>query len=385
MSHHKQVEASYPRLEISLDKIRHNTETLVRMCRRSGVRVAGVTKVFCGHPMIAGAMVAGGVDLIADSRIENLKRLRDLKLPKLLLRLPMISRVGEVVEYADISLNSEIETIRALSAAAGLKDRTHKVILMFDLGDLREGIFDQTEMLRTVEEALQLERIIVAGIGTNLTCYGGVIPTKDNLARLVELRRTIERRFDIELDIVSGGNSSSLHLVEEQTVPDGINQLRLGESIVLGRETAHGHRIIGTYDDCFKLIAEVIEIKDKPSIPTGERGLDSSGNKPSFVDKGIRKRAICAVGKQDVSPENIVPDDGDIVILGASSDHLILDVTEAHSAHKVGDLVSFKLTYGGILSSMTSEYISKSFRRVGDAPGEPIGARPANLTPLVRG
>jgi predicted amino acid racemase len=274
----------------------------------------------------------------------------------------MISQAGEVVEYADISLNSEIETIRALSVEANLKDRTHKVILMFDLGDLREGIIDQTEMLRTVEETLKLERIIVAGIGANLTCFGGVIPTKDNLARLVELKRTIERNFDIVLDIVSGGNSSSLHLVEEEAMPEGINQLRLGESIVCGRESAYGHQIIGTYDDCFKLIAEIIEIKDKPSIPAGEIGLDAFGNKPSFVDKGIRKRAICAIGKQDVFPESIVPDDGDIVILGASSDHLILDVTECHRTYKVGGLVSFKLNYVGIMRSMTSEYVSKSFR-----------------------
>lgn len=361
MSHRKLAEPSYPRLEISLDKIRHNTEILVRMCRRGGIRVTGVTKVFCGHEVIAEAMVAGGVNEIADSRITNLKRLRDIKLPKVLLRLPMISLASEVVEYADISLNSEIETIRALSAEACLKEKDHKVILMFDLGDLREGIIDQTEMLRTVAATLELERIILAGIGTNLTCYGGVIPTKENLTRLVELKITIERSFDIDLEIVSGGNSSSLHLIEEGMMPDGINQLRLGESIVLGRETAYGQQIIGTYDDCFKLIAEIIEIRDKPSIPVGELGLDSFGNYPSFVDKGIRKRAICAIGKQDIVPESIVPDDGDIVILSASSDHLILDVTECQRAYKVGGLVSFKLTYGGILSSMTSEYVSKCF------------------------
>lgn len=363
MSHRKLAQASFPRLEISLAKIRRNTETLVRLCWRSRIHVAGVTKVFCGHPLIARAMVAGGINVIADSRIENLKRLRDIELPKLLLRLPMISQAGEVVEYADISLNSEIETIKALSAEASFKDRTHKVILMFDLGDLREGIIDPTEMLRTVEQALQLKRIIVAGIGANLTCYGGVIPTKDNLDKLIELKRTMESRFDIDLDIVSGGNSSSLHLVEEQTMPDEINQLRLGESIVLGRETAYGRRISGTYDDCFKLIVEIIEIKDKPSIPTGELGLDSFGNKPSFVDRGVRKRTICAIGKQDVVPENLIPDDREIIILGASSDHLILDVTESDSLYRVGDLVSFKLTYGGILSSMTSEYVGKSFRK----------------------
>lgn len=351
----------YPKLEISLDKICHNTEVVVRMCQRSGVHVAGVTKGFCGHASIARAMVDGGIDAIADSRLANLKRLGDIRLPKLLLRLPMISQASEVVEYADISLNSEIETIRALSVAARLKNRIHQVILMFDLGDLREGIYDQAEMFHVVEETLKLERISIAGIGTNLTCNSGVIPTKENLARLIELKRTIECGFGIALGIVSGGNSSSLYLVEEQTMPDGINQLRLGESIILGRETAYGHQIKGTYDDSFKLITEIIEIKDKPSIPTGKLGLDAIGNKSSFVDKGIRKRTICAIGKQDILPQNMVPDDRDIIIIGASSDHLILDITECHKAYQVGSLVSFHLNYGGILSSMTSEYVSKSF------------------------
>jgi ornithine racemase len=351
----------YPRLEISLDKISHNTELIVRLCQRIGIHVAGVTKGFCGHAGIARAMVEGGISAIADSRLENLKQLSDIQLPKLLLRLPMISQVCAVVEYADISLNSEVETIRKLSEAARLKKKTHQVILMFDLGDLREGIVDPGEMFRIVEETLKLERIRLVGVGTNLACYGGVIPTKENLVKLVELKKWIECSFGISLGIVSGGNSSSLYLVEEQTIPDGINQLRLGESIILGRETAYGHQIAGTYNDCFKLITEIIEIKHKPSIPTGEVGFDAFGNKPRFVDKGIRKRAICAIGKQDVFPQNMIPEDQDINIIGASSDHLILDITESRRAYQVGSLVSFRLTYGGILSSMTSKYVSKTF------------------------
>ena len=361
MSYHWLSELLYPRLEISLDKIKHNTQILVGMCRGSGISVIGVTKAFCGCEVIARAMVAGGVDGLADSRIENLKRLCHIKLPKLLLRLPMISQAREVVEYSDISLNSEIETLKALSAAASSIRRTHRVILMFDLGDLREGIYDQTEMLRTVEAALALDNIVVAGIGTNLTCHSGVIPTQNHLTRLIELSKTIENNFDIVIDIVSGGSSSSLHLLEKAAMPDGINQLRLGEAIILGRETSYGHPIIGTHDDCFRLITEIIEIKDKPSVPTGEIGLDAFGNKPSFVDKGVRKRAICAVGKQDVFPQDMVPEDDDIVILGASSDHLILDITECRRPYQVGQMVSFKLNYAGILSCMTSPYVSKSF------------------------
>lgn len=362
MSQGKLEGSSYPRLEISIEKIKHNTETLVRMCHSSGIQVAGVTKAFCGNEIIADAMVAGGIDIIADSRIQNLKRLSNIKLPKLLLRLPMISQAGEIIGCADISLNSEIETIRALSREARLQNKTHQVILMFDLGDLREGIIDQNELYSVVDETLQLDGIRVAGIGTNLTCYGGVVPTEENLSRLVELKKDIEKHFVINLDIVSGGNSSSIPLVENKTMPEGVNQLRLGETIVLGREPAYGHHIKGTYDDGFKLITEIIEIKDKPSIPIGDITVDSFGNKPIFIDKGTRKRAICAIGKQDVFPELIIPDDRDIVILGASSDHLILDITECQKEYQVGGLVSFKLTYGGVLCCMTSPYVDKTFR-----------------------
>ena len=352
---------SYPRLEISLDKITHNTQVVVGICDRQGIRVAGVTKVFCGHPEIARSMVDGGIDILADSRLENLKKLREFPLPKLLLRMPMISQAKAVVEFADISLNSEIETIKALSEAAIAQRKSHEIILMFDLGDLREGIFDENELFHTIEQLLQLKGVILIGIGTNMTCFGGVIPTPKNLSRLTRQRRAIESRFNLHLEVVSGGNSSTLYLLEEGSMPDGINQLRLGESIVLGRETAYGRQLRGTYSDCFRLIAEIIEIKEKPSSPIGEVRLDAFGDRPSFVDKGIRKRALCAIGKQDVGIEDIIPDDEGLALLGASSDHLILDVTDCDRTYKVGDLVSFCLTYGGILSSMTSEYVAKQY------------------------
>jgi predicted amino acid racemase len=355
------MKMSYPRLEISLDKITHNTQVVIGICNRQGIRVAGVTKAFCGHPKIARAMVDGGIDILADSRLENLKKLREFPLPKLLLRLPMISQAKAVVECADISLNSEIDTIKALSEAAIAQRKSHKIILMFDLGDLREGIFDENELFHTVEQLLQLKGIILIGIGTNMTCFGGVIPTPKNLSKLTRQKRAIESRFNLHLEVVSGGNSSTLYLIEEGIMPDGINQLRLGESIVLGRETAFGRQLEGTYNDCFRLIAEIIEIKDKPSLPIGEVRLDAFGDRPRFVDKGIRKRALCAIGKQDVGIGDIIPDDEGLALLGASSDHLILDVTDCDRTYKVGDLISFRLTYGGILRSMTSEYVAKQF------------------------
>ncbi|KPU28038.1 alanine racemase [Caloranaerobacter sp. TR13] len=351
----------YPCVEISLDKIKHNTEKLVELCEKNKINVAGVTKVFCGEPKIAKIMVDGGVQILADSRIENLIKLREIEIPKMLLRLPMISEVDDVVRYSDISLNSELKTIKELSKKAVELNKNHKIILMIDLGDLREGIFDEKEIFSVVSDILNLDGIKLIGIGTNLTCYGGVIPKYENLSRLVEIKKDIEMKFNIKLDIISGGNSSSLYLLQTGEMPKDVNQLRLGESIVLGRETAFGKNIHNTYDDCFKLIVEIIEVKEKPSVPIGEIGMDAFGNKPSFVDRGIVKRAICAIGKQDIDLGDIIPYDKNIEILGASSDHLILDITECENDYYVGDIIEFKLTYGGILKVMTSEYVKKIF------------------------
>jgi len=357
-----EINMTYPRIEIYLDKIKHNTSKLVSICADSNIKVAGVTKVFCGDPTIAKALLDGGVSILADSRIENLKELKDINLPKLLLRLPMLSQAVEVVRYADISLNSEIETIKELSKKAMESGKIHDIILMIDLGDLREGIYEEKQIIDTVTEILTLPGVRLVGLGTNLTCYGGIIPRSDNLNKLVEYSQIIESKFNIKLEIISGGNSSSLHLLESKEMPPKINQLRLGESLVLGRETAFGSLINETYDDCFKLVAEIIEIKDKPSIPIGEIGMDAFGNKPTFVDMGTRRRAICAVGKQDVDPGDIIPEDSNIKILGSSSDHLILDITEVEHKYIIGDKVIFKLTYGGILRLMTSKYISKVYK-----------------------
>lgn len=349
-----------PKINVYLNKLQHNTEVLVKQCQDAGIDVAAVTKVFCGKPEIAETIVKGGVKYLADSRIENLAKMKELPLEKILLRLPMISRAKETVQFADISLNSELETIEALNDAALELGQPHKVILMMDLGDLREGIFDNEELHRALKRIKELQSIKVVGIGTNLTCYGGVIPDDENLGRLLETANLIEAELGYPVEMISGGNSSSIYLLEKQGMPKGINHLRLGESIVLGYETAYGKRIPNTFDDAFQLVAEIIEIKEKPSIPIGTIGRDAFGNVPEFEDKGKQRRAILAVGKQDFGTHSIIPLDTEIEILGGSSDHLIIDLTHCRREYKVGDEVTFNLTYGSLLALMTSEYIYKN-------------------------
>lgn len=349
---------TYPKMTINFNTIKNNVNTVVKLCKEQGINVAGVTKVFCGNPEIAKAYIDGGVSYLADSRIENLIRLKDLDIPKIMLRLPMKSEAHKIVEYADISLNSEVDTIRVLSESAMEKGKVHKIILMVDLGDLREGYYDEESIFDAVKEIIELKGTKMIGLGTNLTCYGGVIPTKEILDRLAKLENEIEEKYNIELEILSGGNSSTVHLLTDNKI-DRLNNLRLGESLVLGTESSYGEQLPGTSNDAFILQVEIIEVKEKPSVPTGKIGRDAFGNVPTFIDRGVRKRILCAVGKQDVDFGTLHPVDEGIIILGGSSDHLILDSSDSKVDYKVGDIIEFRMSYVSILRGMTSEYIAK--------------------------
>ena len=275
----------------------------------------------------------------------------------------MQSEADEVVRYSDLSLNSEIETIKKLNKAAENQNKTHKILLMIDLGDLREGIFfkDEEDIYLAVEEILLLKNIELYGLGVNLTCYGAVIPKNENLSILVETAAKIEEKFNIKLQMISGGNSSSVYLIGKKELPEKINNLRVGEAFLLGDETAYSEMLDGFYDDAFVLEAEIIELKEKQTVPVGETGVDAFGNKPVYEDLGVIKRAIIAVGRQDVDPYNLHPIDSKISVLGASSDHLILNVQDSDVEYKTGDIVKFKLSYSSLLRATTSSYVQKIY------------------------
>ena len=357
-----------PYVGIDLDKIEHNARSIVALCRAHGLAVTGVTKGTCGHPAVARAMLRGGVSSLGESRMENVARLRDagVRAPMLLLRLPPLSEAQQVVDQVDVSLNSELAVLEALSEAARRRERVHDVIVMVDLGDLREGVWPD-DLLPFVRETLRMRGVRVAGLGTNLGCYGGVVPSEENMGRLVEHAREIEAACGIALAWISGGSSNLLPLLAAGRLPARINHARIGEAILLGRETTGRRPWPGTWQDAFRLHAEVIEEKEKPSLPIGERGADAFGRRPRFEDRGERERALVNVGREDVDVEGIAPVDPRLAVLGASSDYLIVDVTEARGAVRVGDEMVFSLDYAALLATMTSHYVEKRVRGGGEA------------------
>lgn len=352
-----------PHVGIDLAKVERNARTVTRLCAEHGIAVTGVTKGTCGAPEVARAMLRGGVGSIGDSRVENLARLRDsgIDAPLMLLRIPPLSRVDEVVAMADLSLNSELRVLAGLSEAAQRIGRVHPVIAMVDLGDLREGIWP-ADVVPFARELAALPGVRLVGLGANLTCYGGVVPTAHNMGRLVDLAAAVEEACGLELPWISGGSSSALPLIAAGSMPPRVNHVRIGEAILLGRETVHRTAWPGTFQDAFLLHAEVIELKEKPSVPQGERGEDAFGHAPEFPERGELRRALLNVGREDVEVDGIAPLDPRLHVLGATSDYLIVDVTGAEDEVRVGDELAFSLAYGALLAAMDSSYVEKRFR-----------------------
>ncbi len=345
------------RLDIDLDKVEQNTRILVDRLALTGIGVTGVTKAALGSPGVGAAMLRGGAHGLGDSRVPNLLRLAELDPPPLrtLIRSPMLSHVAWVVDAADISLNTEAAVLAALDHAASRQKRMHDVVLMVELGDLREGIAldDVPEAVRVVLGHSSLELV---GLGANLACQNGVIPDDRNMGILTGLANDIEARHGISLDVVSGGNSANLNWALHTSDVGRVNDLRVGEAILLGVDPLYRTPIPGLHTDAFTLTAEVIEVAMKPAQPWGDRAQAAFGVAPARTGSRTVHQAILALGRQDVDPDGLHPPEG-ITILGMSSDHLIVDLGDHPVA--VGDEIDFGVGYGALVRAMTSPFVTK--------------------------
>lgn len=348
-----------PRIEINLAKVAYNAAKLVELYGSKHIGLMGVTKTVCGAPEIATVLLEEGIHMLADSKLLNLQKMRDagIKANFVLLRSPAISEVEAVITHADISINTELAVIYKLSEVALSKDIVHKIILMIEMGDLREGIMPEN-LDGFIQKVLNLAGIKIVGIGVNFACFGGVKPNEQKMKDLSILANDIEKKYSLALSYVSGGNSANYNWFMTTDDVGRVNNLRLGESIYLGRETLNRMAIPELYTDAFTFVTEVIELKVKPSVPYGEIGQNAFGIYPEFEDRGQMTRAILGVGNQDVIVTGLQPV-MDIDIIGSSSDHTVIDAKENNL--EVGDEVTFNLNYGALLSLMTSPYVYKQY------------------------
>lgn len=368
---------STPRLEIDLDQIRDNVAVLVDRLAARGIGVTGVTKATMGSPSVARAFLAAGVTALGDSRIENIERMRaaGIDATMVLVRSPMLSQCDRVVAHADISLNTELDVLRALSDAAGRAGRTHQVVLMVELGDLREGIMPGN-VPAVAARVTELPHLALAGLGANQACQSGSTPDAESMAELGALTTAIESHLGVRLPIVSGGNSANLGWALGPGPVGRVNTLRLGESLLLGRDPLDRSPIAGLHTAACALVAEVIECKEKPSRPWGRIGEAAFGPAPPAHDRGPTTRVILAVGHQDVDPAGLIPPAG-FAVLGASSDHLVLEC--GGPPPPIGAELRFGLDYAALLAATTSPFVAEVFLTGTD---DPAGA---GLTGRTRG
>ncbi|MBQ4578361.1 MAG: alanine racemase [Clostridia bacterium] len=354
-----------PRLLVDLKHIRRNAGAVCGFCAGHGISVAGVVKGACGAIPVARAVLEGGCAQLASSRLSQLEDIRAAipGVPTLLIRMPAPEEADRVVRACDLSLNTEEGTLRALSAAAQAAGVTHGVILMFELGDLREGVASREELCRLASLAERLPGIRLAGIGGTLNDIYGVSPSTENMAALVSAFHAAEEAVGRKLDILSGGSTTSLPMLLQGQLPREINHLRIGEAILTGRDLPDlwGTQVPGCGCDTLLLEATLIEHNAKPTRPWGLRSQNGFGEQPPLPpDRGIRQRAILNVGRCDVGEVSQLICPEGISVIGASSDHLVVDVQD-HPGLQVGDSLGFRLFYQGMLFAFQSEDVEKVY------------------------
>ncbi|MBO4913734.1 MAG: alanine racemase [Oscillospiraceae bacterium] len=346
------AEDRFPQLEVDLGKLKENLTALRERCQDSFVGIVGVVKGVNAWPEIVNVFDAAGFPYLATSRLDQLQKMRarGVKTPLMLLRIPMLSELPGVVELADASLQSDLTVLRSLNSEAKRQGKRHGVLLMIDLGDLREGFWSAEELVdAAVETEQELKSLELLGVGVNLGCYGSILPDKRNMQGLTSLAFDVERAIGRELRLVSGGASTSVQMTLAGMMPGRINNLRLGEICLLGSAN-NGFAPDFLHRDVFTFRAEVVECRDKPSFPVGQLGVDAFGKPGVYIDRGIRRRALLAIGKVDCGDcFDLSPRMPGVEVIGASGDHTILDVEEAKDKVKVGDVLEFDVNYASLV------------------------------------
>ena len=377
--------SSFPRVVVDLDCLTDNATKVRSLCQEHGIGVVAVTKGVTSDAEIVQAFMRGGIHSIGDSRVHDFLSLRQEEFGVLeltLLRQPPRSQIHLVPHITDRAFMSELSAMEALGEAALARGTTCDVLVVVEMGDRRDGV-PITELTSFVLAASRIAGVEAVGLAANVGCITGLLPTAENQELFGASAARVRRETGLSLPIVSTGGTVALDLIEHGLLSPTVTELRAGEALLLGVSTTDSRVIPWLRQDAFALEAEVIEVREKPSAPDGPVGLDAEGRRPRVVDRGVRKRAVVALGYTDTDPDALIPLDDGVTIAGSSSDHMVLDVTEADYDFCEGDVVHFRMKYAALLHSMLSPYVAREYRRSQNAVVENL-SREGRLTQQAR-
>ena len=354
----------YPLLRVHLDVMESNMRKIVSKCAEHEISVWAITKGMSAPLEIARRLSGTKISALGDSRLMNIRRMKEdgIKIPFALIRIPMRSEIEDVIELADYSLVSDMGTLEMMSKVCESKKKKHSVLLMVDMGDLREGFWPNEADAIAAEIKKLSPALNVAGIGVNFGCASGVLPSKESMQKFVSFGEKIESEIGRRLEIYSGGaTTGSLIAIDEGLFPGRINNLRIGEGYLLGTDKSSGVIVPWLRQDTMEVEAELVEVRKKPTKPIGVVGRDAFGKVPFFEERGERLRGILAIGRQDVNIDGLTPLGEGVKIITASSDHLLVDIEDCPVRYKVGEILRFIPDYSAMLSSSTSPYVTKIY------------------------
>ncbi|RZJ34370.1 MAG: alanine/ornithine racemase family PLP-dependent enzyme, partial [Chryseobacterium sp.] len=350
-------------ITLNTNKLLHNYHYLHQLFEENHIEWAVVAKLLCGNEKFLKYLLEISDKEICDSRLTNLRHIKELspKTKTVYIKPPAKRLVRNIVKYADVSFNTELDTIKALSIEAIKQNKIHKIVIMVEMGELREGIMVKN-LSQFYGEAIKIPNIEIVGIGTNLNCLNGILPDEKKLIKLNRFKEILEETHQTKIPFISAGSSVTIPLLFNQKIPEGINHFRVGETLFFGTDVYNDSVIRGMYQDVFKLTLEIIEIVEKPMIPAGNAGTNLTGETPLHDDNNRGKtsvRAIVDAGILDIDPKNTSPISSGMKIIGASSDMMILDLEDNSNDYHVGDTIDFSMNYMAVLRAMNSEYVDK--------------------------
>jgi predicted amino acid racemase len=360
-------------LVIHSEKIKDNIKYLSDYFESHDIEWSLITKVFSGDPTFLKTILTDDViqkiNSVGDSRLTSLRNLRKVNpdLRTIYIKPPAEIYADEVVTYADISLNSSLSTIKALNQAAKNQDKIHQIIIMIELGELREGV-NREDIIGFYKSVFNLSNIEVIGIGSNLGCMYGIEPTYDKMLQLSLYKELISAKFKKDLKLISGGTSITLPLVENKVIPKDINHFRIGEAAFFGLSPLNNERFKSLHTETFEFYANIIELNEKNLVPDGVIGDANIGQTSEFDESNLTKtsyKAILDFGLLDVDKEDIEAEEP-MTFVGVTSDMLVIDLGDNKTAsgatrYKVGDRVKFKPNYMAVARLLNSKFIDKVY------------------------
>ncbi|MCD4828015.1 MAG: alanine racemase [Candidatus Cloacimonetes bacterium] len=359
-------------LIIKSDKIIENLEKLNTYLYKHNMEWSLIVKVISGHNELLGKILSNPiikeVHSIGDSRLSNLRIIKRIApdIITMYIKPTAIKNVKSVIRYADISFNTSLMAILALNDEARRKNKIHRIIIMIELGELREGILREN-IIEFYSSIFNLSNIEVIGLGTNLGCMYGIEPTYDKLIQLVLYKQLLETKFNRELKIITGGSSISLPLISKHKIPTSVNHFRIGEAAFMGTSPFNAKRFRKLSTSAFEFKANIIELEEKEREPDGLIGEGSVGHIDSATIEGKGRksfRAIVDFGILDVDPKELTPKDSNIGFIGTTSDMTVYDIgpnlTKSQKLkYKVGKQISFTPSYMAVARLMNSKFIEK--------------------------